>query len=172
MIHNADTGQAPLLLLPSHGDPGGRAVAAARVVGIGASAGGLKAFIDFFSHMPADSGLAFVIVQHLDPQQPSLLPELLAAHTAMPVRAVIDQTSVAPNYVYLIPPNTALTIAHGVLHLGPPTEARSQRLPIDHFFRSLALDQGVRAVGVVLSGTGADGALGLAAIQALSLIHI
>jgi two-component system CheB/CheR fusion protein len=136
------------------------------VVGIGASAGGLAVFIDFLRHMPSNSGLAFVIVQHLDPQQPSLLPELLASHTAMPVWPVVDQTPVAPNHVYLIPPNTALTIAQGVLRLEPPTAAHGQRLPIDHFFRSLAQDQGSRATGIVLSGTGADGSDGLAAIQA------
>ncbi len=137
-----------------------------RVVGIGASAGGLQAFTDFMRHMAPDSGLAFVLVQHLDPQQPSLLPELLSTHTAMPVRPVVDQAVVEPDHVYLIPPNTALTIARGVLHLAPPTEAHGQRLPIDHFFRSLAADQGPRAVGIVLSGTGADGTQGLAAIRA------
>lgn len=137
-----------------------------RVVGIGASAGGLKAFTDFVSHMPPDSGLAFVLVQHLDPQHPSLLPELLATHTSMPVQSVIDQTPVAPNHVYLIPPNTALTIANGVLLLEPPTEAHGHRLPIDHFFRALAADQGARAVGIVLSGTGSDGTLGLTALRA------
>lgn len=142
------------------------ATRATAVVGIGASAGGLAAFTDFLRHMPADSGMAFVLVQHLDPQQPSLLPELLASHTTMPVQAVVDQTPVAPNHVYLIPPNTALTIRQRVLHLAPPTEAHGQRLPIDHFFRSLALDQGARAIGIVLSGTGADGSAGLAAIQA------
>ncbi|MFV9504671.1 MAG: chemotaxis protein CheB [Oscillochloridaceae bacterium umkhey_bin13] len=137
------------------------------VVGVGASAGGLAAFTDFLRHLPPDTGLAFVFVQHLDPQQPSLLPELLASHTAMPVYAVVDQTPVAPNHVYLIPPNTALTISGGVLGLEPPTEAHGQRLPIDHFFRSLAQDQGARATGIVLSGTGADGTKGLAAIQAV-----
>lgn len=135
------------------------------VVGIGASAGGLAAFTDFLEHMPPDSGLAFVLVQHLDPLQPSLLPELLARHTSMPVLPVVDRTPVAPNHVYLIPPNTALTIAHGVLRLEPPTAAHGQRLPIDHFLRSLAADQGSRAVGIVLSGTGADGSEGLAAIR-------
>ncbi len=137
------------------------------VVGIGASAGGLAAFTDFLTHMPPDSGLAFVLVQHLDPQQPSLLPELLASHTSMPVRAVVDQTPVTANHVYLIPPNTALTIEGGVLRLEPPTAAHGQRLPIDHFLRSLAAEQGARATGIVLSGTGADGSEGLAAIQAV-----
>lgn len=144
----------------------GAAALATAVVAIGASVGGLAAFTTFLRHMPPDSGLAFVLVQHLDPQQPSLLPELLASHTAMPVRHAVNQTPVAPNQVYLIPPNTALSIAQGVLQLGPPTEAHGQRLPIDYFFRSLAQDQGPRAIGIVLSGTGADGTEGLAAIQA------
>ena len=154
------------LPLASQLRPKARATSAPRVVGIGASAGGLQAFIDFLSHMPLDSGLAFVLVQHLDPQHPSLLPELLATHTSMPVQSVIDQTPVAPNHVYLIPPNTALTIAQGVLLLEPPTAAHGHRLPIDHFFRSLAADQGARAVGIVLSGTGSDGTLGLTALRA------
>lgn len=158
--HGSDTSS------PSPGRSGEATRLAPRVVGIGASAGGLQAFTDFLQHMPPDSGLAFVLVQHLDPQQPSLLPELLAAHTTMPVRPVTDPLRVAVNEVYLIPPNTALTIAQSVLHLEPPTEAHGQRLPIDHFFRSLAADQGPRAVGIVLSGTGADGSAGLAAIKA------
>lgn len=82
-----------------------------RVVGVGASAGGLQAFTELLHRMPADSGLAFVLVQHLDPQQPSLLPELLAAHTTMPVRPVVDQSPVLANQVYLIPPNTTLSIS-------------------------------------------------------------
>src|SRR5512132_740864 len=87
------------------------------VVGIGASAGGLAAFTSFFEHMPPDSGMAFVLVQHLDPQQPSLLPELLASHTRMPVHPVVDRMVIAPNQVYLIPPNTTLTIDQGMLCL-------------------------------------------------------
>ncbi len=137
-----------------------------RVVGIGASAGGLQAFTDFLRAMPVDSGLAFVLVQHLDPQQPSMLPELLASHTRMAVRPVTDRMPVAPNEVYLIPPNRALTIAQGVLCLEPPTEAHGHRLPINHFLRSLAEDQGAHAVGIVLTGTGTDGAEGLTAIKA------
>jgi two-component system CheB/CheR fusion protein len=152
--------------IPPPVEPGESAPLPPTVVGIGASAGGLAAFTELLQHMPPKSGLAFVLVQHLDPQHPSLLPELLASHTAMPVRAVVDQTPIAPDHVYLIPPNTALTIARGVLHLEPPTAAHGHRLPIDHFFRSLAADQGPRATGIVLSGTGADGSEGLAAIHA------
>lgn len=144
----------------------GLSAAPPRVVGVGASAGGLQAFTELLQHLPVDTGLALVLVQHLDPQQPSLLSELLAAHTTMPVRAVVDQTPVLANQVYLIPPNTALSIAQGTLHLEPPTEAHGRRLPIDHFFRSLAADQGARAIGIVLSGTGTDGSSGLKAIKA------
>ncbi len=135
------------------------------VVGIGASAGGLAAFTSFFEHMPPDSDMAFVLVQHLDPQQPSLLPELLASHTRMPVHPVVDQMVIAPNQVYLIPPNTTLTIDQGMLCLATPTEARGHRMPIDHFFLSLAANLGTHAVGLILSGTGTDGTLGLVAIK-------
>ncbi|MBK9712452.1 MAG: PAS domain-containing protein [Kouleothrix sp.] len=135
------------------------------IVGIGASAGGLEAFTTFFTHMPPNSGMAFVLVQHLDPQQPSLLPELLATHTPMPVRAIEDRMPVAPNHVYLIPPNAALAIEGAVLRLEPPSEPHGRRLPIDHFFTTLAADQGARAIGIVLSGTGTDGTLGLVAIK-------
>jgi two-component system CheB/CheR fusion protein len=135
------------------------------VVGIGASAGGLAAFTTFFEHMPPDSSMAFVLVQHLDPQQPSLLSELLAPHTRMPVHPVVDRMSIAPDQVYLIPPNTTLTIDQGMLCLATPSEARGHRMPIDHFFHSLAANLGNHAVGIILSGTGTDGTLGLVAIK-------
>jgi two-component system CheB/CheR fusion protein len=135
------------------------------IVGIGASAGGLEAFEAFFAHMPPDSGMAFVLVQHLDPQHPSLLPELLATHTRMPIHSIVDRTPVAPDHVYLIPPNTTLTIDQGVLYLVTPAEARGHRMPIDHFFQSLAADQGARSIGIILSGTGSDGTLGLLAMK-------
>ncbi|MBC8074525.1 MAG: PAS fold family protein, partial [Chloroflexales bacterium] len=135
------------------------------VVGIGASAGGLTAFTAFFSQMPVDSGIAFVLVQHLDPTHHSLLAELLAQHTSMPVCPVVNQVPVAPNQVYVIPPNTTLSIEGGLLLLAPPAEAHGHRLPINHFFRALAADQGARAVGIVLSGLGSDGTDGLVAIK-------
>jgi two-component system CheB/CheR fusion protein len=135
------------------------------IVGIGASAGGLEAFTTFFRHMPPDSGLAFVLVQHLDPHQPSLLPDLLASQTLMPVHTIIDQMAVKPDQIYVIPPNTTLTIEQGVLGLALPIEARGHRMPIDHFFQSLAADQGAHAIGIVFSGADTDGTLGLAAIQ-------
>jgi two-component system, chemotaxis family, CheB/CheR fusion protein len=135
------------------------------IVGIGASAGGLEAFETFLAHMPPDSGMTFVLVQHLDPQHPSLLPELLAPHTRMPVHSIVDRMPVEPDHVYLIPPNTTLTIDQRVLLLATPEEARGHRMPIDHFFQSLAADQGARSVGIILSGTGSDGTLGLVAMK-------
>src|SRR5579859_1988750 len=135
------------------------------VVGIGASAGGLAAFSTFFDHMPPDSGMAFVLVQHLDPQQPNLLHELLASHTRMPVHPVVDRMVIAPDQVYLIPPNTMLTIDHDMLYLATPLEAHGRRMAIDHFFYSLAANHGANAIGIILSGTGTDGTLGLMAIK-------
>ncbi|MFH5805274.1 chemotaxis protein CheB, partial [Alienimonas sp. DA493] len=139
--------------------------AARLVIGIGASAGGLEAFRQFFERMPADSGTALVLVQHLDPDHDSIMPELLARSTAMPVRHVVDETAIERNHVYVIPPNCTLTIEEGVLRTRSPFEPHGQRMPIDNFFRSLAEDQGDRAVGVVLSGAGSDGTLGLKAIR-------
>jgi two-component system CheB/CheR fusion protein len=135
------------------------------IVGMGASAGGLEAFQAFFSSMPADSGMAFVLVQHLDPRHETLMPELLARHTPMPVQLVADDTPVRVNHVYVIPPNATLTIDECNLRVTGPDRSRGRRMPIDRFFRSLAEDQGDDAVGIVLSGTGTDGALGLTAIK-------
>jgi len=136
------------------------------IVGMGASAGGLEAFETFFTHMPPDSGMAFVLVQHLAPDRASLLPELLARYTRMPVLQVRAETPVAPDHVYIIPPDATLTVHGGRLHLvSPPVEARGQRTPIDQFFRSLAADQGAYAVCILLSGAGTDGTLGLQAIK-------
>jgi two-component system CheB/CheR fusion protein len=134
------------------------------IVGLGASAGGLEAFEQFFRNMPVDSGLAFVLVQHLDPEHASLLTEILQRTTTMPVLEALDQVKVTPNHVYVIPPNRDLAIFHGVLQLSVPEAPRGQRMPIDAFLRSLAEDQGENAIGVILSGTGTDGTLGLRAI--------
>ncbi len=138
------------------------------VVGIGASAGGLAAFEAFFSGMPADAdpGMAFVIVQHLAPDHESLLAELIRRYTRMQVFEVADGMSVGPNCAYIIPPNHDMAFLNGTLHLLEPSAPRGQRLPIDFFFRSLADDQRERAIGVVLSGTGSDGTLGVRAIKA------
>jgi len=135
------------------------------VVGIGASAGGLDAFKKFFEHMPPDTGMAFVLVQHLDPQHKSLLVELLRPRMTMPVVEASDGTAVAENCVYVIPRNATLTIKNGVLHVVTPAPERSLRRPIDTFFAALAADQGERAAAIVLSGVGSDGSLGVKSIK-------
>jgi two-component system CheB/CheR fusion protein len=136
------------------------------VVGIGASAGGLEAFTSFLRALPADTGMAFVLVQHMDPTHESILNRLLAKNTLMPVAQVVNGTMVEPNHVYVIAPNTEMTISGGVLKLvGRPIGASGYRL-IDTFFCSLAEDQKNRAIGVVLSGIGSDGTRGLQAIKA------
>lgn len=136
------------------------------VVGIGASAGGLEAFTHLLKHLPNDTGMAFVLVQHLDPTHASALTEILSRATAMVVTEVKDGMRVEPNHVYVIPPNTNMAILHHVLSLMPRTEERGVHLPVDYFFRSLAEDRRGRAVGVILSGTASDGTLGLKAIKA------
>jgi two-component system CheB/CheR fusion protein len=135
------------------------------IVGIGASAGGLEALESFLKHVPAGSGMAFVIVQHLDPTHKGIMVELLQRTTPMPVVQVKDRQKLAPDRVYVIPPNKDLSILHGVLHLLEPAAPRGLRLPIDFFFRSLADDCQVRSIGVILSGMGSDGTLGLRAIK-------
>ncbi len=135
------------------------------IVGIGASAGGLEALELFLGHVPPDSGLAYIVVQHLDPSRKGILVELLQRATPLPVREVTDRMRVKPNHVYVIPPNCDLSILHGVLHLLAPSAPRGLRLPIDFFFRALAADQQERSAGLILSGMGSDGTLGLRAIK-------
>lgn len=136
------------------------------VAGIGASAGGLEAFTDLLKHLPTDTGMAFILVQHLHPEYPSALTEILSRATSMPVTEVADGTLVCPDHVYVIPPNYYMGILHGVLHLMPRSDFRGQNLPIDYFFQHLAQDLGSMAIGVILSGTASDGVLGLKAIAA------
>ena len=124
------------------------------VVAIGASAGGLEGFQELFRHMPADTGFAFVLIQHLSPRHETLIPELLAPLTPMPVRTVEDETLVHANHIYVMPPQGALTIDDCVLYLSKPARAGGRRSPIDRFFRSLAEDQEDEAVAIILSGTG------------------
>ena len=135
------------------------------IVGMGASAGGLEAFKGFFEAMPDAPGMAFVLVQHLDPTHKSLMVSLLKNHTKMAVTQVRDNTKVVPNHVYIIPPNKDMAILNGKLHLMDPTAARGFRRPIDFFLRSLAEDQTERAVGIILSGTGTEGTLSLKEIK-------
>ncbi len=132
---------------------------------MGASAGGLEALQKFFSHMPADTGMAFVVVQHLDPRHVTLMPELLGRITRMSVEQVRDETPVQPDHVYVIPPNATLTIEGGVLRVKSPPDSGGLRMPIDGLFRSLAEDQGHRAICLLFSGTGTDGTLGLRAVK-------
>ncbi len=139
--------------------------AACPIVGIGASAGGLEALVQLLEHVPKDSGMAYVIVQHLDPTQKGMMPELLQRATTMKVFQVADRTKVQPNCVYVIPPNSDMSVLRGVLHLLVPVEMRGLRLPIDFFFRSLAEDQREQSIGIILSGMGSDGTLGLRAIK-------
>ena len=134
------------------------------IVGIGASAGGLEAFEGFFKACPADTGMAFVLVSHLSPDHHSLLTEILQRNTRMPVAQAVDQDRVAPNHVYIIPPNSDMSLLNGVLHLSQAITRRGLHLPIDGFFRSLADEQAERAIGIILSGTASDGTLGLRAI--------
>lgn len=135
------------------------------VVGIGASAGGLEAFEAFFAAMPADCGLAFVLVSHLAPHHSSILPELIQRKTRMNVCHVTDNMKLEQNKVFIIPPNREMMVLNGVFQLFELPKPHGCNLPIDTFFRSLAADQGDRAIGIILSGTGTDGTLGLRAIK-------
>jgi two-component system CheB/CheR fusion protein len=135
------------------------------IVGIGASAGGLQAFKSFFANMPVDSGMAFVLVQHLDPQHRSMLVELLSSATAMPVVEAADNLRVAADHVYVIPPNATLRITEGRLRVSKPAPAREHRRPVDTFFLSLAEDQEENAVCIILSGGGSDGTEGVREVK-------
>jgi two-component system CheB/CheR fusion protein len=179
--HAAPAAAAPAALaLREHAAPAAAAPAAAPaahaaphslphfpVVGIGASAGGLEALETFLQHVPAGSGAAYVVVQHLDPSHTGMLPGLLQRTTSMPVLEAHDGLRVERDHVYVIPPNKDLSLLHGTLHLLPLPHAshRGRVLPVDFFFRSLAEDQQELSIGVILSGAGTDGTLGLRAIK-------
>lgn len=135
------------------------------IVGVGASAGGLEALTDLLSHLPNDTGMAFVVIQHLDPKHESHLTQLLSRESKMPVSEVKGETRVEANRVYVIPPRCNLGISDGVLHT-PPRPPRGCNMPIDSFLRDLAADRGSQSLGVILSGTASDGTLGLQAIKA------
>ena len=136
------------------------------ITAIGASAGGIEAFTELVSNLPADTGMAFVLVQHLDPKHHSMLTELLSKKTPMRVSEVTDGMAVEPNRVYVIPPNATMSISDHTLLLGPREESRGVPMPIDRFMRTFAEQEGSRAIGVLLSGSGTDGTLGMAEIQA------
>jgi len=136
------------------------------IVGVGASAGGLGAYSKLLKALPVDTGMGFVLVQHLDPKHASMLPELLGRTTPMPVIEIEDGMRVERNHVYVMPPNYSLAILHGVLHLMPRPDTLGKHLPIDDFLRTLADDLQSNAIGVILSGTASDGTFGLRAIKA------
>ena len=150
---------SPIAVPPIHGN------VPFPIVGIGASAGGLEALEQFLRHTPENSGMAFVIIQHLDPTHKGIMPELLQRATPMEVFQAKERMKVKPNCVYVIPPNKDLSILHGVLHLFDPVAPRGLRLPIDFFLRTLAEDLKERSIGVILSGMGSDGTMGLRAIK-------
>ena len=138
-----------------------------RIVGIGASAGGLAALEEFLKQVPLKSGVAFLVVQHLDPTQKAMLAELLQRVTPMTVIEAKSGVPIEPDRVYVIPPNTEMSLINGTVHLDKPSEPRGLRMPINILFSSLARVQGDRAIAVVLSGMGSDGTLGLQAVKAL-----
>jgi len=135
------------------------------IVAVGASAGGLEALEGLFAKVTSPCEMAFVVIQHLAPEHRSIMGSLLARHTNMSVHEIVDGMTVEHDCIYLNPPNKDVAIMNRVLHLVDPVEARGVRLPIDHFFRALATDQGDKAICIVLSGTGTDGTLGLKAIK-------
>ena len=132
---------------------------------VGASAGGLEALEQFLGNVPINSGIGYIVIQHLDPTQKGMLPELLQRITKMEVNQAKDRMAVKPNHVYVIPPNKTMSILKGTLHLFDPVELRGLRLPIDFFLRSLADDRREHGVGVILSGMGSDGSMGCRAIK-------
>jgi len=135
------------------------------IVGVGASAGGIEAFEKFFRHLPAEPGMAFVVVTHLSPDRVSSLPEVIGYSAPMPVTLAKDGEAISPNRIYVIPANSILTVKDGAIHLRPPNPTQRERHPIDIFFGSLAEDRGEKAICVVMSGGGSDGALGVKAIK-------
>jgi two-component system CheB/CheR fusion protein len=136
------------------------------IVAIGASAGGLEAYTKLFHALPSDTGMAFVVVQHLDPNHQSMLTEILAKATELPVNEVKSGDTIRPNCVYVIPPNSFMALSGSVFELTPRSKGAGPYLAVNFFMRSLADGRGSKAIGVILSGTGADGTLGLENIKA------
>jgi two-component system, chemotaxis family, CheB/CheR fusion protein len=135
------------------------------VVGIGASAGGLEAFSELLKNLPVETGMAFILVQHLDPHHSSQLVPILSRETSLPIKEVTDGELLQPNRIYIMPPNREITLEKSALHLWPRSETRGKHMPIDRFFVSVAEELGSLAIGVVLSGTASDGTRGLNAIK-------
>src|SRR5215469_3257409 len=136
-----------------------------RVVGIGASAGGLEAVSELLRHLPSNTGMAFVFIQHLEPRQTSRLTDILSRITDMPVEVASEQLRMRRNHIYVMPPGADITLSDGVLILEQRTESAGRHLPIDYFFHSLAKEQGNKAVAIILSGMGHDGSAGLKSIK-------
>jgi len=136
------------------------------IVAVGASAGGIEAFTRMLGRLPPDTGMAFVLIQHLSPKHQSMLPEILGRATRLPVLEARNNMRVEHDHVYVMPPGKTMVISHGLLQLAPRTDLGGQHRPIDHFMRSLAEEHGHKAIGVVLSGTGNDGSLGVNEIKA------
>src|SRR5271169_6157791 len=149
--------------LPAQGSP--RGPGDFPVVGIGASAGGLEACRKFLDALPAGNSMAFILVQHLDPTHESMMVDLLTNHTDMAVRQATEGMRIERNHVYVIPPGTYLSVESGVLRLSQPQARHGARLPFNFLLQSLAKECGVRAICVVLSGTGTDGSLGLKSVK-------
>lgn len=135
------------------------------VVAMGASAGGLEAIVQLLQTLPADTGMSFVIIQHLHPDYPSSLVEILSRITKMPVHQVSEGAHMKPNEIYIIPPNALMSISDGALHLTKRANTRGPQMPIDYFLRHLAEEYKSQAIGIILSGTGTDGTLGLKALK-------
>jgi len=159
----APDGIPPVLTKPAAEDE--RVPLAFAIVGIGASAGGLEAISELISEIPLSSSLAFLVVQHLDPHRRSLLPEILTKHTTMPVLEATEGMAIEADHVYVIPPNARMRVTQQRINLRPRVDDLGPPMPIDDLLESLASDQGANAIGVILSGSGSDGALGLKAIQ-------
>ena len=135
------------------------------VVGVGASAGGLEAFSELLRNLPSKTGMAFILIQHLDPHHPSQLVQILTRETSLTVKEATDEEILRPNQIYVIPPNREMTMKEGTLRLWARSEARGRHMPIDRFFSSMAEERGSEAIGIVLSGTASDGTRGLNAIK-------
>ena len=135
------------------------------IVGIGASAGGLESFSELLARVPADTGMAYVFVQHLDPGHASRLVEILSKRAGFPVEQAREGVKILPDNLYVIAPNTTLTIGGGVLHLKSRNPAERPHRPVDAFFHSLAQERGPNAIGIILSGSGTDGAKGIQAVK-------
>jgi two-component system CheB/CheR fusion protein len=135
------------------------------IAGLGASAGGVMAFREFFQQVPADSGIAYVVILHLSPSHDSYLAEVLQAHAALPVQQVTETVKIEPDHIYVIPPNQHLMMKDGALTVSPNTQVEDRRAPVDIFFRTLADEHGAKAIGVILSGTGANGSMGIKRIK-------